>query len=105
VRVPKVPEHTPQNGQWNDGPCNRLVRTEDRNQGLLIFASNLALMNTQEIITPVAKFIEWTFETVLVPISDPFNSGVIVLGLAGLLFWLRLQKKYTQKAEQDGDLV
>ena len=62
-------------------------------------------MNTQEIITPVAKFIELTFETFLVPISSPFNSGVIVLGFVGLLFWLRLQKKYTQKAEQDGDLV
>lgn len=62
-------------------------------------------MNTQEIITPVAKFIEWTFETFLVPISSPFNSSVIVLGFVGLLFWLRLQKKYTQKAEQDGDLV
>ena len=62
-------------------------------------------MNTQEIITPVAKFIELKFETFLVPISSPFNSGVIVLGFVGLLFWLRLQKKYTQKAEQDGDLV
>ena len=62
-------------------------------------------MNTQEIITQVAKFIEWTFETLLVPMSSTFNSAVILLGIVGLLFWLRLQKKYTQNAEQNGDLV
>ena len=43
-------------------------------------------MNTQEVITPVAKFIEWTFETVLVPISSPFNMSVIALGFVGLFF-------------------
>jgi len=62
-------------------------------------------MNTQEIITPVAKFIEWTFETVLVPIASPMNIGVIILGFVGLAFWLRLQKKYTEKAKQDGTIV
>jgi|TARA_B100000768_G_C11153759_1_gene321441 hypothetical protein len=62
-------------------------------------------MNTQEIITPVAKFIEWTFETFLVPMTSPFNSGVIFLGIAGLLFWLRLQSKYNQKAKEKGDLA
>ncbi|MDA0304357.1 MAG: hypothetical protein O3B45_08355 [Bacteroidetes bacterium] len=62
-------------------------------------------MNTQEIITPVAKFIEGTFETVLVPLSDPFNSGVILLGFIGLAFWMRLQKKYTEKAKREGGMV
>ena len=62
-------------------------------------------MNTQEIITPVAKFIEWTFETVLVPIASPMNIGVIILGFVGLAFWLRLQKKYTEKAKQDGTIA
>jgi len=46
-------------------------------------------MNTQEVITPVAKFIEWTFETVLVPMSSPFNISVVALGFVGLFFWLR----------------
>jgi hypothetical protein len=69
------------------------------------FCAESITMNTQEIITPVAKFIEWTFETVLVPISDPINSVVILLGFIGLAFWLRLQKKYTQKAKQEGGLV
>ena len=62
-------------------------------------------MNTQEIITPVAKFIEWTFETFLVPISDPFNSCVVLLGFIGLAFWLRLQTKYTRKAKEEGGMV
>ena len=39
-------------------------------------------MNLQDLLTPVGKFIEWTFETVLVPMSSPFNLGVIVLGLS-----------------------
>ena len=72
---------------------------------MLIFVSNLGTMNTQEIITPVAKFIEWTFETILVPMSSPFNMAVIALGFGGLFLWLRLQKKYTAKAEKEGGMV
>ena len=40
-------------------------------------------MNTQEILTPVAKFIEWTFENVLVPIASPMNTAVVLLGFVG----------------------
>ena len=62
-------------------------------------------MNTQDLITPLAQFIELTFQTVLLPISDMFNWGVIALGLAGLAFWLRLQSKYNARAEQDGTIM
>ena len=62
-------------------------------------------MNTQDLITPLAQFIEWTFQTMLLPISDMFNWGVIALGLAGLAFWLRLQSKYNVRAEQDGTIM
>jgi hypothetical protein len=62
-------------------------------------------MNTQDVITPLAQFIEWTFNTVLVPMSESFNWVVIGIGLAGLLFWLRLQKKYNAQAEQDGTIM
>jgi hypothetical protein len=62
-------------------------------------------MNLQEVITPVGKFIEMTFETVLVPVSDPINTAVIVLILGGLAFWLRTQSKFTAKARQNGDLI
>jgi len=62
-------------------------------------------MNTQDIINPVARFIEWTFSAVLLPISNSFNWAVIGLGLVGLLFWLGLQKKYNGRAERDGTIM
>ena len=62
-------------------------------------------MNTQDILTPLAQFIEWTFNTVLVPISNGFNLAVIGLGGVGLVFWLSLQKKYNAQAEQDGTIM
>ena len=43
-------------------------------------------MNLQDLITPVGKFVEWTFETVLVPLSNPFNLGVILLVLGFPLY-------------------
>lgn len=72
---------------------------------LRIFVAQTNAMNTQDIITPVAQFIEWTFQTVLLPISDGANWGVIALGGAGLVFWLRLQSKYNSRAEKDGTLM
>jgi len=62
-------------------------------------------MNLQELITPVAKFIEWTFETVLVPISSPFNLAVIVLIVSGIALWLRRQGKFTAEARQNGGII
>jgi hypothetical protein len=62
-------------------------------------------MNLQDLITPVGKFVEWTFETVLVPLSNPFNVGVIVLGLAGIALWLRQQRKFSEEARQKGGIV
>lgn len=66
---------------------------------------NFADMNTQDLINPLAQFIEWTFQTLLLPISDMFNWGVIALGLAGLAFWLRLQSKFNARAKQDGTIM
>ena len=62
-------------------------------------------MNLQDVITPIGKFVEWTSENFLVPILVPFNLGVIVLGLCGLVFWLRKQRQYTEKARQNGDII
>jgi len=62
-------------------------------------------MNLQDVITPIGKFVEWTFENLLVPILVPFNLGVIVLGLCGLAFWLRKQRQYTEQARQNGDII
>lgn len=62
-------------------------------------------MNLQELITPVAKFIEWTFETALVPVSNPFNLGVILLVFAGIAIWLRKQRKFSEEARQNGGII
>ena len=62
-------------------------------------------MNLQDVITPIGTFVEWTFENLLVPILAPFNLGVIVLGLCGLVFWLRKQRQYTEQARQNGDII
>jgi hypothetical protein len=62
-------------------------------------------MNTQEIITPIGKAMEWSFENILVPMSDPINSGFIILCLVGLVIWLRLQKKYNDQANSDGTMA
>ena len=62
-------------------------------------------MNTQDIITPIRKLLEWSFETILVPMTDPLNLGVVLLCTAGSIYWLRLQKKYTEQAEKDGTIM
>jgi len=64
--------------------------------------SNNIDMNIQEVITPIGKFTEWTFENVLVPMSDPFNAGVIILGLVSLVVWLKVLNSYVAKAKEDG---
>ena len=62
-------------------------------------------MNTQDIITPLGKIIEWSFETILVPMAEPLNLGVVLLCVVGGVYWLYLQKKYTKQAEEDGTIV
>lgn len=62
-------------------------------------------MNTQDIITPLGKFIEWSFETILVPMAEPINLSVVLLCVVGGVYWLYLQKKYTKQAEEDGTIV
>jgi len=62
-------------------------------------------MNLQDLIIPLGKFIEWTFETLLVPMSNPINLGIIVLSLGGILFWLRKQRQYSDQARQSGDII
>jgi hypothetical protein len=69
-----------------------------------IFAVKLRAMNTQEIIYPIGKFIVWTFENILVPISSPMNMAVVLLGFGGLFFWLRKQKQFTEAAKKNGTL-
>lgn len=62
-------------------------------------------MNLQQILDPIAKLVDETFISVLVPISDLVNWAVIALGVAGLALWIKLQQSYTAKAKRDNTRV
>jgi len=80
-----------------DYSCLTLIRS-----CVLDLHPNQLDMNTQEIITPIGKFIEWTFVNVYEPIADPFNAGVIILGLVSLVIWLKVLNGYVAKAKAEG---
>jgi len=58
-----------------------------------------------ELFYSIAHIVEESFVMLLEPIGNVFNYLVIVLGLVGLVFWLILQKKYTKKAMDNGEIV
>ena len=62
-------------------------------------------MNLQELLTPVAKFVEWSFETLLIPVSNPINTAVVVLIVSGIGMWLRKQGKFTAEARRNGGII
>ncbi|MAU76448.1 MAG: hypothetical protein CL831_06185 [Crocinitomicaceae bacterium] len=59
-------------------------------------------MNTQDIIYPIGQFVSWTIDNLLEPIMDPFNAGVIILGLVALVVWLKVLNGYVVKAKAEG---
>lgn len=62
-------------------------------------------MNLQSILYPIADFFEWTFEHILVPISNGFNWLCIVGGFVGIWIWLRMQARFTEKARREGGII
>ena len=62
-------------------------------------------MNLQEILAPLADLMVGSFETLLVPMSNLVNWGSIVLGIVGMLIWLRMQAKYNKQAEREGTIM
>ncbi len=62
-------------------------------------------MNLQQILDPIAKLTDATFRNILVPISDPVNYVVIVIGFVGLAVWLNMQAKFTAKAKRENTLI
>jgi hypothetical protein len=62
-------------------------------------------MNLQEIIEPIGVFLESTFESVLVPISNMFNWVVIFGGFIGLFVWLKMQSSFNKQAEKEGTIA
>ena len=53
----------------------------------------------------MAKFVEWTFETLLIPASNPFNTAVVLLIVGGIAMWLRKQGKFTAEARRNGGII
>lgn len=72
---------------------------------MVIFAENHCKMNIQEIVTPIAKAVEDSFNGLLVPVSDLFNWVVIVGGVIGLFIWLRMQASFIKRDKQEGNIL
>lgn len=64
----------------------------------------------QEIVGPIAAFIKWSFDNILVPIGDlpdlinP-NYLFLMLGFVGMFYWLFLQGKYNKQAANDPNQI
>lgn len=69
------------------------------------FCTKSTVMNLQQILDPIAKLVDDTFRNILVPISDPVNYAVIVIGFVGLAVWLNMQAKFTAKAKREKTLI
>jgi hypothetical protein len=69
-----------------------------------IFVKNL-VMNLQSIIVPIGELFQWFFKHMLVPSLALVNTVCIIGGFFGIWLWLRMQKKFTAKAKQEGTIV
>ncbi len=73
----------------------------------VLLASKIRAM--QYLTAPIAQFIKWTFDNILVPIGElpallnPNNIFVIIIML-GLGYWLFVQGKFNKKAKSEGQL-
>lgn len=62
-------------------------------------------MNLQSIVYPIADFLTWTFQNILVPMAGAFNWICIVGGIFGIALWLRMQKRFTEKSRSEGGII
>lgn len=61
-------------------------------------------MNFQDILAPIEDFMVWSFDHLLVPLGNGFNT-LITIGLAvGIGIWLSMQGKYSAKAKKENTL-
>lgn len=59
----------------------------------------------QWLTDPLAEFIVWSFDTFLVPLGNMPNNIFLALGFFGLIYWLRMQAKLSQKAANDPNQI
>lgn len=63
----------------------------------------------QYITDPIAFFLKWTFDFILVPLGElpdfinP-NSLIVLVIIIGILVWLSIQRKLDRKAERESTL-
>lgn len=59
-------------------------------------------MTLTDIFWGIGDFMTWTFQLLQADmIGDGFNIACICLGFGGLFYWLNLQRKFNEKAEND----
>lgn len=62
-------------------------------------------MNLQSILNPIAEALQWSFKYILEPMTHWFNWVCILGGIFGIALWLRMQKRFTAKAQKEGTLI
>ena len=60
-------------------------------------------MGSSSVFYAIGDFLTWTFGIFEI-IGNTFNYSLIVLGFIGLFYWLNLQKKFNDKAKNEGTL-
>jgi hypothetical protein len=63
------------------------------------------IMNLQSLVYPIADFFQWSFKTLMDPLSAPFNWSCIVFCIVAITYWLRRQKAYNEKAAKEGTTI
>ena len=61
-------------------------------------------MNLQDILDPIRKGMEWTFQLLLEGSPEPavaINWMIIAIGGIGFAIWMKKQGDYNKKAQQD----
>ncbi|MEZ4798749.1 MAG: hypothetical protein R2809_03005 [Flavobacteriales bacterium] len=62
-------------------------------------------MNLQSILNPIVDALQWSFRYILEPMTGWFNWLCIFGGFVGIYIWLRMQKKFSAKAQQEGTIM
>lgn len=59
-------------------------------------------MTLSDIFWGIGDFMHWTFNLLQADaIGNMFNYACIVLGFGGLFYWLNMQRKFNEQAEND----
>lgn len=65
----------------------------------------LRTMNLQSILNPIVEALQWSFKYILEPMTHWFNWVCIAGGFIGVYIWLRMQKKFSEKAQREGTTI